>query len=118
MAVILDGNVYSAPVIQARIGGGRAQITLGTGGYNALLKEARDLALVLGAGALPVQLDFLEQRTVGPSLGEDSIVSARFAGSCWLYPRLPFHSLLLQSFGDDRHRLPWHLISFSFLLAL
>ena len=37
-------------------------------------------ALVLRAGALPVQLDFLEQRTVGPSLGEDSIVSARFAG--------------------------------------
>ena len=80
MAIILDGNVYSAPVIQARIGGGRAQVTLGTGGYNALLKEARDLALVLRAGALPVQLDFLEQRTVGPSLGEDSIVSARFAG--------------------------------------
>ena len=80
MAIILDGNVYSAPVIQARIGGGRAQITLGSGGYNALLKEARDLALVLRAGALPVQLDFLEQRTVGPSLGEDSIKYARFAG--------------------------------------
>ena len=68
MAIILDGNVYSAPVIQARIGGGRAQITLGTGGYNALLKEARDLALVLRAGALPVQLDFLEQRTVEQAL--------------------------------------------------
>ena len=79
MAIILDGNVYSAPTIQAKIGGGRAQITLGTGGYNKVLKEARDLALVLRAGALPVQLDFLEQRTVGPSLGEDSILRARAA---------------------------------------
>lgn len=79
MAIILDGNVYSAPTIQAKIGGGRAQITLGTGGYNKILKEARDLALVLRAGALPVQLDFLEQRTVGPNLGEDSIKKARTA---------------------------------------
>lgn len=79
MAVILDGNVYSAPVIQTRIGGGRAQITLGSGGFNTMMREARDLALVLRAGALPVQLDFLEQRTVGPSLGADSIESARFA---------------------------------------
>jgi preprotein translocase subunit SecD len=79
MAVILDGNVYSAPVIQTRIGGGRAQITLGTGGFNSMMSEARDLALVLRAGALPVQLDFLEQRTVGPSLGADSIESARTA---------------------------------------
>lgn len=79
MAVILDGNVYSAPTIQSRIGGGRAQITLGTGGFNTMMSEARDLALVLRAGALPVQLDFLEQRTVGPSLGADSIASARTA---------------------------------------
>jgi protein-export membrane protein SecD len=79
LAIILDGNVYSAPNIQSRIGGGRAQITLGTGGFNRVMKEARDLALVLRAGALPVQLDFLEQRTVGPSLGSDSIDKARFA---------------------------------------
>jgi protein-export membrane protein SecD len=80
MAVILDGNVYSAPTIQARIGGGRAQITLGGGGFNSIIQEARDLALVLRAGALPVELQFLEQRTVGPSLGADSIVTARTAG--------------------------------------
>jgi len=79
MAIILDGNVYSAPRIQSKIGGGRAQITLGSGGFNKAMKEARDLALVLRAGALPVQLDFLEQRTVGPSLGRDSIEKARFA---------------------------------------
>ena len=48
MAVILDGNVYSAPKhSMTRIGGGRAQITLGYGGYNKLLKEARDLSLGL-----------------------------------------------------------------------
>ncbi|MBC97303.1 MAG: protein translocase subunit SecD [Halobacteriovoraceae bacterium] len=79
MAVILDGNVYSAPSIRERIGGGRAQISLGAGGFNRMMKEARDLALVLRAGALPVQLDFEEQRTVGPSLGHDSIVKARYA---------------------------------------
>ena len=80
LAIILDGNVYSAPNIETRIAGGRAQITLGYGGYNRLMQEARDLALVLRAGALPVQLDFLEQRTVGPGLGQDSIDKARFAG--------------------------------------
>lgn len=79
MAVILDGNVYSAPSIRERIGGGRAQITLGSGGFNRMMKEARDLALVLRAGALPVQLNFEEQRTVGPSLGADSIKKARYA---------------------------------------
>ena len=79
LAVILDGNVYTAPSINDRIGGGRAQITLGSGNYNSLLKQARDIALVLRAGALPVQLDFLEQRIVGPSLGQDSIQKARFA---------------------------------------
>ena len=80
MAVILDGNVYSAPVIQAKIGGGHAQITLGGGAnFNKTMSEAKDLALVLRAGALPVQLDFLEQRTVGPNLGSDSIEKAKFA---------------------------------------
>lgn len=79
MAVVLDGNVYSAPVIQGKIGGGRAQITLGQGDFNKTMSEARDLALVLRAGALPVQLDFLEQRTVGPNLGQDAIAKARYA---------------------------------------
>lgn len=79
LAIILDGNVYSAPNILSRIGGGRAQITLGAGGGESLMREARDLAVVLRAGALPVQLDFLEQRTVGPSLGQDSIERSRLA---------------------------------------
>jgi protein-export membrane protein SecD len=80
MAIILDGNVYSAPVIQTKIGGGNAQITLGAGNYNDLLKEAGDLSLVLRAGALPVELEFQEQRIVGPSLGKDSIERSRLAG--------------------------------------
>jgi len=80
MAVVLDGNVYSAPNIQGKIAGGQARITLGSGAnFNKPMSEARDLALVLRAGALPVQLDFLEQRTVGPNLGNDSIESAKFA---------------------------------------
>lgn len=79
LAIVLDGNVYSAPVIQGRIAGGSAQITLGTGDYNASMMEARDLALVLRAGALPVELIFEEQRVVGPSLGADAIDKAQVA---------------------------------------
>ena len=68
MAIILDNNVYSAPVIQDKISGGRAQIT-----GNFTMDEARDLAIVLRAGSLPAPVRILEQRTVGPSLGQDSI---------------------------------------------
>jgi preprotein translocase subunit SecD len=79
LAIVLDGNVYSAPVVQDRIAGGSAQITLGAGDYNATMMEARDLALVLRAGALPVELVFEEQRVVGPSLGADAIDKAQLA---------------------------------------
>ena len=79
LAIVLDGNVYSAPVVQGRIAGGSAQITLGAGDYNASMSEARDLALVLRAGALPVELVFEEQRVVGPSLGADAIDKAQVA---------------------------------------
>lgn len=80
MAIVLDGNVYSAPVIQARIGGGNAQITLGSGNRDKIMKEASDLSLVLRAGALPVELEFQEQRIVGPSLGAESIKTSKNAG--------------------------------------
>lgn len=73
LAIVLDNIVHSAPVIQSRIGGGKGQITLGRGEGDEIMKEAKDLAIVLRAGALPAQLDFLEQRVVGPSLGQDSI---------------------------------------------
>lgn len=68
LAIVLDNRVYSAPVIQERIGGGRASIT---GDFD--FKEARDLAIVLRAGALPAPVEIVEERTVGPSLGRDSI---------------------------------------------
>lgn len=79
MAIVLDGNVYSAPVINGKIAGGSAQITLGYGDYDKVLSEAKDLSLVLRAGALPVELDFQEQRIVGPSLGADAISKANKA---------------------------------------
>ncbi|MBF0171134.1 MAG: protein translocase subunit SecD [Nitrospinae bacterium] len=68
MAIVLDGSIYSAPVIRESITGGSAMID-GTFSY----EEARDLALVLRAGALPAPLIKLEERSVGPSLGHDSI---------------------------------------------
>ena len=68
LAIVLDGNVHSAPAIRERIPSGQAQIT---GGFTP--EEARDLAIVLRAGALPAPVQILEERTVGPSLGADSI---------------------------------------------
>ncbi|HEY3064284.1 MAG TPA: protein translocase subunit SecD [Methylomirabilota bacterium] len=68
LAIILDGNLYSAPNINERIPGGRAVIT---GKFT--IDEARDLAIVLRAGALPAPVAILEERTVGPSLGADSV---------------------------------------------
>ena len=68
LAIILDGNVYSAPRINERIPGGRAVIT---GQFT--VDQARDLAIVLREGALPAAVTILEERTVGPSLGADSV---------------------------------------------
>ncbi len=68
MAIVLDNTIYSAPVIQERITGGRAQIT---GTFST--QEANDLAIVLRAGALPAPLKIIQDLTVGPSLGRDSI---------------------------------------------
>lgn len=99
MAVILDGNVYSAPNIQTKIGGGRAQITMGGGNFNNIMKEAKDLALVLRAGALPVQLDFLEQRTIGPNLGADAIKSAELGATIGLILTFAFAVLYYKMSG-------------------
>ena len=75
MAIVLDGNVYSAPVIREPISGGSAQIT---GSFS--MEEARDLAIVLKAGALPAPMEMLQNVTVGPSLGRDSIDAGKRAG--------------------------------------
>jgi preprotein translocase subunit SecD len=68
LAIILDGVVYSSPQIRERISGGRASIS---GGFS--LEEAHQLAVVLRAGALPAPLTVMEERTVGPTLGQESI---------------------------------------------
>ena len=68
MAIIMDNRVYSAPVIQEPIAGGEVRIT---GTFSQ--QEASDLALILRSGALPASLTYLEERTVGPNLGADSI---------------------------------------------
>ena len=75
IAIVLDGEVVSAPVVRDRIGA-NGSIDLGT----ADMAEAVDLALVLRAGALPAPLRIMEERTVGPSLGQDSIDKGRVAG--------------------------------------
>jgi len=75
MAIMLDDRVFSAPVIRSQIGA-RGQIELGGG----TIEEARDLALVLRAGALPAPIRIIEERTVGPSLGQDSIDRGQIAG--------------------------------------
>ena len=68
IAIVLDGVVISAPVVQQRISGGEAQIT---GKFST--PEANRLAIMLRAGALPVAVEILENRSVGPTLGADSI---------------------------------------------
>jgi len=68
LAIVLDGTVYSAPVIREKIPSGRAQIT---GNFSA--QEANDLAIILRAGALPAPVEIIEERTVGPTLGKDSV---------------------------------------------
>ncbi len=80
MAIVLDNKVQSAPVIQSRIGGGRAQITLNAlRPYRELMEEAQDLAIVLRAGALQAPVKIEEIRTVGPTLGKDSIESGKIS---------------------------------------
>lgn len=74
MAIVLDGKVYSAPVIQQKISGGEAVIN---GSFT--VEEANDLAVILRAGSLPAPVSVLEERTVGPSLGQESINSGILA---------------------------------------
>lgn len=92
LAIVLDGQVYSAPVIRDRIPNGKAQIS---GNFKA--EEASDLALVLRAGALPAPVSVIEERTVGPSLGKDSIESgirASLFGVLFVVVFMPLYYLL------------------------
>ncbi len=74
LAVVLDGKVYSAPNIRERIGGGSGQIS---GGFTTV--EAGNVAIALRSGALPASVELLEKRSVGPSLGADSIKASTIA---------------------------------------
>ena len=73
-AIVLDGKVISAPRIQSHIAGGSGIIT---GSFS--IEESTNLAVLLRAGALPASLSFLEERTIGPELGQDSINAGRLA---------------------------------------
>jgi preprotein translocase subunit SecD len=75
LAISLDNTIYSAPVIQEKIAGGNAQIT-----GNFTMEDAKDLSIVLRAGALPAPMKMLQNVTVGPSLGRDSIEAGKIAG--------------------------------------
>jgi protein-export membrane protein SecD len=72
-AIILDGEVRSAPVIRERIGGGRASIEMGTQDYESAMRDASLLSLVLRTGALPAPVTIGAVRTVGASIGADAI---------------------------------------------
>ena len=90
-AIVLDGEVISAPVIQSHIPGGSGIIT---GRFT--VEETSQLAVLLRAGALPAEMDFLEERTVGPELGQDSIDAGRIAAMVAMVAVLAF---MVASYG-------------------
>jgi preprotein translocase subunit SecD len=74
-AIILDEKIESSPVIQGKISGGSARITMGGGGAEQQLADAKKLELVLKSGALPAPIEYKGEQQVGPSLGADAIFS-------------------------------------------
>lgn len=93
-AIVLDGKVLSAPVIREPILGGSGQISGGFG-----FAEANDLSLLLRAGALPAPLTVLEERSVGPGLGADSIAAGKIAALIGLVGVVCFMALYYGRFG-------------------
>ena len=93
-AIVLDGKVISAPVIQTPIIGGSGQIT-----GNFTPQSANDLAILLRAGALPAELTIVEERSVGPGLGADSVASGKNAGIIGAIAVLVFMFLSYGVFG-------------------
>lgn len=93
-AIVLDNEIISAPVIREAICGGSGQIS---GSFS--VKEASDLALLLRAGALPAPLKILEERTVGPSLGADSVEAGKMAALIGLLFVLIYMSVNYSLFG-------------------
>ncbi len=100
MAIVLDGVVQSAPNIESAITQGSGQITMGgAGGRDENFQEAKVIATVLRAGALPADLIQLEERTVGPSLGQDSIDRGKMAGLLGAILVLVFMLIYYKGFG-------------------
>ena len=93
-AIVLDSEVISAPVIQSHIAGGSGIIT-----GNFSLEESTNLAVLLRAGALPAGLEFLEERTIGPELGADSIEAGKLACIVAFVGVLVFMVLSYGTFG-------------------
>lgn len=94
LAIVLDGRVFSAPTIQGRIPNGRGEIT----GINSL-EAAKDLAIVLRAGALPAPMEIISKFVVGPSLGEDAINSGKWASVLGLIAVMVFMTVYYRSAG-------------------
>ena len=82
MAIFFNGELQSAPVIREPITGGRAQISGGDNGF--AYEEAKKMVDLLNAGALPVPAKIIEENTVGPTLGADSIAKSKVAGAIGL----------------------------------
>jgi preprotein translocase subunit SecD len=93
-AIVLDGEVISAPVIQSHIPGGTGIIT-----GNFTVEESTQLAILLRSGALPAEIRVLEQRTVGPELGQDSIEAGRIAAIVAMVAVLAFMAITYGTFG-------------------
>lgn len=93
-AIVLDGEVVSAPTIQSHIAGGSGIIT---GRFS--VEESTRLAVLLRAGALPAELEFLEERTIGPELGQDSIDAGKVATGVAFAAVLVFMFLSYGRFG-------------------
>ncbi|MCX8954328.1 protein translocase subunit SecD [Ruegeria sp. NA] len=93
-AIVLDDEVISAPVIQSHIPGGSGIIT-----GNFTVEESTNLAVLLRAGALPAGLEFLEERTIGPELGQDSIDAGKVATIVAFVAVLSFMALSYGLFG-------------------
>ncbi len=80
MAIILDDKITSAPVLESKIGGGHARITLGgSGSQEGMRQEAMDLVAVLKTGALPAPLTWKSENQVGPTMGRDAVEKAKFS---------------------------------------
>ncbi len=112
LAIILDGRVVSAPMIQGQITN-RGQITMGG---NGTMEEAHDLAIILRAGALPAPVKIIESSLIGPSLGADSIQKGKISGLVGIGLVILFMSVyyrisgVIASFGM--------LLNFIFLVAI